>query len=103
MPTGDTASASGEPLGSGETDTYSLGQPGGQSLSGIVERQSTAVTVEAVWIDEDGNDVITEQIASAGAGSQATWDVPCRQAKCRLKVNDDGSASGQYSMAAHFR
>lgn len=103
MPTGDTASASGQALGSGEMDEYELSQPGADGFSGIVERATTSVAVYAVWLDGDRNDIIEEQIASAGAGSQATWDVPPRNQQVRLEIRDDGAGSGEYSMSAHFR
>ena len=49
MPTGDTATASDKDLGAGETDEYSLGQPGATSLSGIYERESAGSAVVVVW------------------------------------------------------
>lgn len=103
MPTGDQATASAKALGADETDTYSLGQPGGEKLSGIIERATTGVTVTAVWLDDDGNDVISEQLASPSAGTQGTWDTPCRTQKCRLEVADSGSGAGDYDLAALFR
>lgn len=103
MATGDTATASGKPLGADETDTYKLGQPGSDRISGIIERQTTGVDVVAVWQDEDNNDLIEEQLASASGGSKQDFDSPSRGVKCRLEVRDTGAAAGDYSLSAILR
>lgn len=103
MPTGDTANAIDKALGVDETDTYSLGQPGADSLSGTYERATTASEVVVVWQDKEKNDIIEEQLVSPSAGTKAPFDVPARGAKARLEVRDTGSGSGAYSLTAHMR
>jgi hypothetical protein len=103
MATGDTATAFGEALGVGETDTYKLGQPGSDRISGIIERATTSADVVAVWQDEDGTDLIEETLTSVTGGSKQKFDSPSRGVKCRLEVRDTGSGSGDYSLAAILR
>lgn len=103
MPTGDTANARTEALGADETDTYSLGQPGADSLSGIYERATSSSEVVVVWQDEDKNDILEETLASPAGGSKETFDVPCRHPKARLEVRDTATGAGDYDLAAHMR
>lgn len=104
MPTGDTVFKSGESLGSGETDTHTLKQPGADKLSGSLTRDSTAYNIDVTWQDSDGNDLETESLASSvSGGTQTTFDVVARSPYAVLKVDDDGSGSGSYDLTAHFR
>lgn len=103
MATGDTATASGEPLDADETDTYKLGQPGSDRISGIIERATTGADVVAVWQDGEGNDLLEETLTSVAGGAKEPFDSPSRGVKCRLEVRDTGSGAGDYSLATILR
>lgn len=104
MPTNDTEFQNGTALGSGETDEYTLKQPGAGNLSGSVTRATTAYDLDVVWQDNSGTDIETESIASGVAGgTQTTFDVAARSPYAKIQVSDSGAGSGSYDLVAHLR
>lgn len=104
MPTNDFVSQNDTALGSGETDSHELQQPGAQKLSGSVTRETTAYDLDVVWQAEDGTDIETESIASnVSGGTQTTFDVVARSPRAKLQIKDSGTGAGAYDLVAHFR
>lgn len=95
-------------LGSGETvgreveaDPEQLGD--GATVSILVERATTNYDVNVVWQDEDGNDIITESLATGvTAGTQSSHDVAARSNRCKVEVVDAGSGSGAVDGSAYL-
>lgn len=104
MPSNDTAFESGTALGSGETASHTLKQPGADSLSGSVTRASTAYDLTVTWLDESGTEIETESLASdVAGGTQTTFDVVARSPYVTVTVADAGTGSGTYDLVAHLR
>lgn len=104
MPSGAHKADTGVSIGSGETETVKLRQPGAQKLSGSVTRSSTSYDVDVDWLDENDNVVESESIASGvAAGDQTTFDEPARSPRANLKISDAGSGSGDADYTAHLR
>jgi hypothetical protein len=104
MPTNDFASENSTALGSGNTLSNTLKQPGADSLSGSVTRASTKYDLTIDWLDASGSVIESESIASdVSSGTQTTFDKPARSPFATVKVADAGSGSGKVDLVAHFR
>lgn len=95
-------------VGSGE-DTAAVVQRDPQemgdsaSVSGVVTRDSTNYDVDLVWQDSEGNDIITESVASGvTAGNNTSFDVAARSSRCKVKVSDANSGSGDVDGVANM-
>jgi hypothetical protein len=75
----------------------------GATVSGVVQRDTTNYDVNLIWVDDDGNEVVTESVASnVSAGTQTTFDVAARSNKCKVQVDDAGSGSGDVDGSAYL-
>jgi len=73
------------------------------SVSGIVQRDTTNYDVNLIWLDEQGNELITESVASGvTAGNQTSFDVAARSHRCIVEVADAGSGSGDVDGSAQI-
>lgn len=75
----------------------------GATVSGLVERATTNYDVNLIWLDEQGNELVTESIASGvSAGTQTSFDKAARSHRCVVEVADAGSGSGDVKGSAQI-
>lgn len=104
MPTFDKAFENDTALGSGKTLKNTLKQPGADKLSGSVTRDSNNYNLKIDWLDDSGNTIETESVATGvSSGTQTTFDKPARSPYATIKVADSGGGSGTVDLVAHFR
>lgn len=100
----ENAFENGTSLGSGETISRNLEAQAGESITGKVKRASTSYNVNIEWLDDSGNVLFTESVASAvSGGDTTTFSVTARSPHANFKVSDDGSSSGEVTLCLIFR
>lgn len=75
----------------------------GATIKGRVNRATTSYDVDVVWVDDQGNEVLTESLASGvAAGTATNIDQAARSPNAIVRVSDAGSGSGDVDGTAYM-
>jgi len=98
VPERDSWSQTSVSVGSGSTVSKTLDARGAREITGIVDRGST-YDIDLVWLDPEGNDIVTESVAS-GVSGKNTFSKGWRTAeKCRVEITDTSASSGSAAIS----
>lgn len=100
----DEAYENGTSVASGGSTTKTLDAAGSDTLRGRVVRATTSYDVEVDWLDDQGNVIFTDSIASGvAAGTETSLNEKAISAHATVRVTDAGSGSGAVDAVYHLR
>jgi hypothetical protein len=90
-------------VGSGATESKILSVPGGDTISGIIDR-SSSYDVNLVWISNDeSTDINTESVASGATGATEFSEDFHSAQNVRVEVTDTSSSSDTADITVNAR
>lgn len=91
-------------VASGASTSQTLHAVGGDTLRGRVVRATTAYDVTVDWLDDAGNVIFSDAIASGvTAGTETTINEPAISGHATVTVADAGAGSGDVDATYHMR